>query len=131
MTPRLAKELELLLRVYPDAKHENASWVLIPRYPLPTGWNRQCTDVAFQVPTGYPATPPYGIYVPTGIRFGTIKPSSYTEPAGNQPPFSGTWAIFSWAPGDGEWHVPSTEIIGRASLLSFVRSFQARFAEGA
>ncbi len=131
MPPRLAKELELLLRAFPDAKHENASWVFIPRYPLPPGWNRECTDVAFQVPAGYPATPPYGIYVATGIRFGTAMPSSYTEPAGNQPPFPGTWAIFSWAPGDGEWQVPSTEIIGRASLLSFVRSFQVRFAEGA
>jgi len=98
---------------------------------LPPGWNRECTDVAFQVPVGYPATPPYGIYVPTGMRFGTATPSSYTEPAGNQPPFPGTWAIFSWAPGDGEWQVPSTEFIGRASLLSFVRSFKVRFAEGA
>src|SRR5258708_3706874 len=100
MPPRLAKELDLLLRAYPDATHENGSWVFIPRYTLPPGWNRECTDVSFQVP------------------------------AGNQPPFPGTWAIFSWAPGDGEWQVPSTEIIGRASLLSFVRSFKVRFAEG-
>jgi len=131
MAPRLAKELNLLLKAYAGAKHVNGSWVLIPDYPLPPGWKRQCTDVAFQIPAGYPATPPYGIYVPAGLRFGTAMPSSFTEPAANQPPFPGTWAIFSWAPGDGEWQVSSAEVIGRASLLSFVRGFQIRFAEGA
>lgn len=131
MPPRVAAELVLLQRAHPRLKHDGGLWVFIPDYPLPAGWNRDCTDVAFQIPTGYPATPPYGIYVPTGIRFGTASPSSYTEPAANQPPFGGTWAIFSWSPDDGEWQVPSTEIIGRASLLSFVRGFQNRFAQGA
>jgi hypothetical protein len=131
MPARVAKELDLLQCAYPRLKHDGGSWVLIPEYPLPAGWNRDHTDIAFQIPAGYPATPPYGIYVPVGIRFGTAPPSSYTEPAANQPPFPGTWAIFSWSPGDGEWQVPSTEVIGRASLLSFVRGFQVRFAEGA
>ena len=131
MTPRVTKEIELLERAYPGLKHDGSSWVFIPAYPLPAGWNRAATDVAFQIPAGYPATPPYGVYVPVGIRFGAAAPASYTEPAANQPPFSGPWAIFSWAPGDGEWQVPSTEIIGRASLLAFVRGFHVRFAEGA
>lgn len=130
MQPRLAREAELLMQAYPALKHDGGSWFLIPDYPLPAGWNRTQTEVAFQVPAGYPATPPYGIFVPAGIKFGDAAPSSYTDPAANQPPFPGTWAIFSWAPGDGEWQVPFTEVIGRASLLSFVRGFAVRFAEG-
>ena len=86
--------------------------------------------VPIDVVAGYPATPPYGIFVPVGIRFRESIPSSYTEPAANQPPFPGPWGIFSWSPGDGEWQVPSTEVIGRASLLSFVRGFAVRFGEG-
>ena len=131
MTPRVTKEIELLQRAYPSMKHDGNSWIFIPSYPLPTGWNRTATDVAFQIPAGYPATPPYGVYVPVGIRFGVAAPANYTEPAANQPPFPGQWAIFSWAPGDGEWQVATTEVIGRASLLSFVRGFHDRFVEGA
>lgn len=131
MTPRITREVALLQSAYLGLQYDGGSWVLIPNYLLPSGWNRERTDVAFQIPTGYPATPPYGIYVPTGIRFGAASPSSYTEPAANQPPFPGTWAIFSWSPDDGEWQVPSAETIGRASLMSFVRGFQVRFAQGA
>jgi hypothetical protein len=131
MSPRVAKEVELLRKAYPALQHDGGSWVLIPGYLLPSGWNRETTDVAFQIPAGYPATPPYGIFVPAGIRFNGTLPSSYTERAANQPPFPGTWAIFSWAPGDGEWQAPSTDVIGRASLLSYVRGFAVRFSEGA
>jgi hypothetical protein len=130
MQPRVVKELDLLQKAYPALKHGGGSWVFIPDYLLPPGWNRTSTDVVFQIPAGYPATPPYGIFVPVGIRFDAASPSSYTEPAANQPPFPGVWAVFSWAPGDGEWQVPFTEVIGRASLLSFVRGFANRFAEG-
>jgi hypothetical protein len=130
MQPRVAKELDLLQTAYPASRCEGDSWVFIPNYPLPPGWNRSDIDVALQIPAGYPATPPYGIFVPAGIRFGTATPSNYTEPAANQPPFPGTWGVFSWAPGDGEWQVPFTDVIGRASLLSFVRGFSVRFAEG-
>jgi len=130
MPPRLAKEMELLKRAYPGLRHDGGNWFLVPDYPLPNGWSRAKTDVAFQVPPGYPATPPYGIYVPAGLRFRDAMPSNYQEPAGNAPAFPGTWGVFSWAPGDGEWQVPSLDIIGRASLLCFVRGFAARFSEG-
>lgn len=130
MQRRFAKEVELLRKAYPALQHDGGGWFLVPDYPLPDGWNRPRTDVAFQVPAGYPATPPYGIYVPAGIRFRDVPPSNYQEPAGNHPPFPGTWGVFSWSPGDGEWQVPSTEVIGRASLLSYVRGFAVRFVEG-
>lgn len=131
MQPRLTKEIEILRKVYPSLQQDAGGWLLVPNYPLPEGWNRLSTDVAFQVPAGYPATPPYGIYVPAGIRFRDTAPSNYQEPAGNRPPFSGTWGVFSWSPGDGEWQVPPTDLIGRASLLTYVRGFAVRFAEGA
>jgi len=131
MQPRLERELAMLRRAYPGLQFEQAgAWILIPQYPMPEGWNRNETDVAFQVPGGYPATPPYGIYVPLGILFRGGRPNNYQEPATARPPFSGDWGIFSWAPADGDWQVPSTEIVGRASLLAFVRGMAVRFQEG-
>ena len=122
----------MLRRAYPDLQFEQSGgWMLIPGYPLPEGWNRDKTDVALQVPAGYPATPPYGICVPAGILFKGGRPNNYQEPAGTQPPFPpGSWGIFSWAPADGDWQVQRSDIIGRASLLAYVRGIAVRFQEG-
>lgn len=132
MQPRLVKEIDLLRRSYPRLQHDEAgNWFMVPEYPLPEGWNREATDVAFQMPAGYPSTPPYGIYVPAGIQFRGALPANYKEPADNRPPFLGTWGVFSWSPADGEWQIPSVELIGSANLLVYVRGFAIRFAEGA
>ena len=130
MEERIRQELELLRRRFPDLEYIlSGHWIKIPRYPLPAGWNETATDVAFQVPIGYPGTLPYGIYVPSGIRFNSTTPGSYSEPAGTQPPFGGNWGIFSWTPADGEWR-PMASSGGGSNLLNWVLGFGDRFREG-
>lgn len=93
------QEIALLRRRFPKLEYrQEGQWVCIPSYPLPEGWNRNSTEVAFQVPASYPVGPPYGIYVPAGLLFQGARPDSYSEPAPTQPPFPGQWGIFSWAP---------------------------------
>ncbi len=101
----------------------------LPRYPLPPGWNRTETAVAWQIPPGYPGTPPYGIYVPAGLHFNGSRPNNYTEPAGTRPPFGGSWGIFSWQPANGQWR-PSTDVAKGVNLLTWVLGFGERFREG-
>jgi hypothetical protein len=101
---RILEELDLLRKYYPNLEFvEQGLWFRIPDYPLPQEkqWNRITTDVAFQVPAAYPGAPPYGIYVPSGLRCGEVIPDNYQEPAGQQPPFGGQWSMLSWAPDDG------------------------------
>ena len=130
MPPRLSRELEILKRRYPDLGFVEAGWwILIPRYPLPNGWNRESSDTAFQVPIGYAGTPPYGFYVPSGLRFDGKKPDNYQEPAANKPPYEGEWGMFSWSI-DGTWRTPTTDFVGGESLNSFVLSFADRFGAG-
>ena len=131
MQERIKAELALIQQALPDVDYRDEDrWVRVPSYPLPKGWNRTATDVAFQVGEGYPGTPPYGFYVPSGIQFHGVNPDDYTEPAANQPPFGGTWGFFSWAPVDGLWQ--STADAHRGSnLLHWVRGFADRFKEGA
>jgi hypothetical protein len=93
------------------------------------GWNPDVMDVAFQIPISYPGTQPYGIYVPSGLRYLGNAPANYQEPAVNQPPFGGTWGFFSWSPGDGQWR-PTSKLIDGTNLLHFVLGFKERFAEG-
>ena len=130
MEDRITKESELLRRRFPQMQYsETGQWVMIPSYSLPDGWNRPVTSVAFQIPAGYPGTPPYGIYTPSGLSYRGSVPKSYTEPAPNQPPFPGPWAVFSWSPADGQWRATSDPIAG-CNLLNWVIGFGVRFGEG-
>lgn len=130
MHERIQQELRLLRQRWPDLEYrEEGNWARIPSYALPNGWNREVTEVAFAIPVGYPGTPPYGIYVPSGILFGGARPKDYTEPAPAQPPFGGTWGIFSWAPGDGQWR-PAAEPVSGSNLVNWVLGFAVRFREG-
>lgn len=125
---RLANELSMLRRRFGDVQLQ-AGWFLISNYPtLIAGWNRAETLVAFQAPIGYPVTPPYGIYVPTGIRFKDALPNNYQEPVGNRPPFEGEWGIFSWSPDD--WR-PAADPSLSSNLLNFAVGIAHRFREGA
>jgi hypothetical protein len=129
MEERIKKELDLLRKRYPDLEYrEDGHWIRIPAYSLPAGWNRSSTDVAFQIPVGYPGTPPYGIYVPAGLMFKGNKPNNYQEPAQNQPPFEGSWGIFSWRPRD-QWRATANLVTG-SNLLNWVMGFADRFREG-
>ncbi len=109
---------------------EQGLWVRIPDYPLPQEkqWNRVSTDVVFQIPAAYPGSPPYGFYVRSGIRCADAQPGNYKEPADQQPPFEGQWAMFSWTPDNGQWR-PTDNLTG-TNLLNVVRSFADRFREG-
>ncbi|HXG06097.1 MAG TPA: hypothetical protein VNI77_02085 [Nitrososphaera sp.] len=86
--------------------------------------------MAFQIPlAGYPGVPPYGIYAPAGLTFKGVLPDNYTEPASAQPPFGGTWGVFSWTPEDGQWRATADLVTG-SNLLNWVLSFADRFREG-
>jgi len=129
MEERIAKELELLRRRYPDMEYKKEGrWIRIPSYPLPEGWNRGSTDVAFQIIPGYPGSPPYGIYVPTGLLFNEFRADNYVEPSQTQPPFPGTWGIFSWQV-DGPWRA-TTDLVTGSNLSNWVLGFVDRFREG-
>ena len=130
MNERIDAELALIQQRFPDAEYrEEGCWFRVPSYPLPDGWNRTETDVAFQVAQGYPGQPPYGFCVPSGILFQGNQPSNYTEPIANQPPFGGTWGQFSWVPEDGHWR-PAVDIRQGSNLLNWVTGFEGRFRDG-
>ena len=130
MEERIHKELALLRQRYPDLEYkEESQWVRIPSYLLPAGWNRSTTDVSFQILVGYPGTPPYGIYTAAGLLFNGSRPDNYVEPAPTQPPFGGTWGIFSWAPKEGQWR-PTADLSTGSNLLNWVMGFADRFREG-
>lgn len=130
MRERIEQELALLRGRWPDTEYRpEGHWFRIPGYPLPVGWSRPMTDVAFQPQVSYPGTPPYGFYVPAGLRFNGGALLNYAEPAPTQPPFGGIWGILSWQPEDGEWR-PTAEPAAGSNLLNWAVGFATRFREG-
>lgn len=127
---RIAEEVELLRRVFPATEFRD-QWVRILGIPLPSGWNRPATDVAFQIADAFPGAPPSGLFVPSGLRFNGSMPQNYTEPAGSSPPFGGSWGAFSWTILDAADWRPSVHAERGVNLLQWVRGFDQRFAEGA
>lgn len=127
---RLTAELAMLRRHFGDVEMESG-WFLIPHYPtLIAGWNRKETAVAFQAAVGYPGTQPYGIYVPSGIRFNEALPNNYQDAVSNRPPFAGEWGVFSWAPDEGQWR-PTADLTRGSNLFNFAVGIAHRFREGA
>jgi len=131
MNERIQKELELLKKHYSNVDYvEEGQWVYIKGYQIPLGlvWNREKTDVCFQIPVEYPGRPPYGFYVPAKILCNNTFPKNYKEPAPTSPPFQGTWGIFSWSP-EIEWR-PTANLVNGPNLFNFVDTFKNRFNEG-
>jgi len=125
---RLNEELALLRQRYPQLQYSpEQRWVCVPSYPLPKGWNREMTDTAFQVPIGYPGSPPYGVWTLAGLLFHGQQPDNYA-PGDPQPPFGGVWWRFSWSSVDA-WQ-PSAEIIAGSNLVTWVIGFADRFRDG-
>lgn len=123
---RIDVDLTLLKGRFPSVEYRDR-WVLIPSYPLPPDWSAKQTDIAFHVRDGFPGIGPYGLYAPVGLRYKGERPDRYTEPAGTQPPFGGTWGIFSWESDD--WRATADPRTGH-NLLNWALGATQRFREG-
>lgn len=123
---RIMSELQHLQGHFKDVK-QDGNWFLIPDYPLPEGWSLRKADIAFRVLEGYPATPPYGFFVPNGLRFNGAVPGNYQDGVADVPPFAGQWGMFSWAP--VEW-AHNDDVATGYNLLNFALSFAVRFQQG-
>lgn len=131
MNERVKQELELLRGRFESVEYVPAGhWILIRDYVLPqgSGWNREKTDVAFQIPPSRGAMP-YGFYVPLGLRCKGRLPSNYKEPAQTTPPFDGVWACFSWTPVQ-KW-APAPQIRAGSNMVNWAVGFAQRFRESA
>ena len=127
MDERIEQEIALLREIYSNLQYQDR-WVLVPGYALPDGWSPSPADVAFIIREGFPGVSPYGIYVPSGLRYNGKNPNNYSEPAPTQPPFGGTWGIFSWEAVD--WR-PTADARNGHNLVTWVQGFIRRFQEGA
>lgn len=67
---RMWEEVKLLAVAYGSVSFDDISfsWVYIPRFPLPRGWNKRHTELLIELPPTYPWTPPTSFYMDKGLR---------------------------------------------------------------
>jgi len=129
MEARIEAELTLLGRQYTKVDFvEQGRWVMIAPVLIGVGWSMKEVPIAFQIPPGFPGTPPYGFYVPAGLTYNGHQPQSF-QPQASGVPFSGAWSMFSWGHESG-WRATADVVTG-SNLFNWARSFALRFAEGA
>jgi len=129
MTPRLTEEIALLKKRFTDLVAHESGWVYLPRYPCPPQWGKTDTPIVFLIPPGYPGTPPYAFYVPSGMRYNGQPANNCQDPAPQQPPFPGPWAVLSWAPDAGAWR-PGANVASGSNLMNWVQGFSERLRQG-
>jgi hypothetical protein len=126
---RLDEELTLIRTRFPSATR-HGRWFSVPDYPTGSGWSAAMTHVAFLAHEAHPGTGPYGIYVPAGLKYKGATPSNYSDSPAQQPPFGGSWGMFSWESDSGEWRA-TADLKRGANLLNWVIGFAERFRAGA
>ena len=102
---RLMTDLDRLSNSFKIEADDRLCWVLIYDYGLPPGYNRDRSDILFNV-EGFPYFPPgnvYGVYMETGLKYEGRRIPNYYE-ALERKMFDRSWAWFctgrrkSWDP---------------------------------
>jgi hypothetical protein len=126
MIDRVRAEVELVRSRYPTLEfREENFWARVPDYPLPEGWGRASTELAFQIPRDIFGQQPYGFWIrPPLVVPGGGPPTNTSEPVATG--FGEGFQQFSWAP---EVWRPGAEPRNGSNLLDFVRSFAQRLRE--
>lgn len=127
MQVRREKEIELLRRQYAGVRHDpDFQWVIVEGVPVDGDFDRDETEVLFDIPPGYPQTAPDNFWVPDGLELNSGgQPDRYSSE--NRTHEDKKWGRFSWHEEDG-W-APSDDIEDGSNLLTFMGSVQDRLAE--
>jgi len=124
MTDRRERELELVKVAYGELEiGEELDWVIIKKWPLPSGWNKTETPVLILVPSGYPVTPPDNFYTDNDLRLAnggmpgnsSINVSQLAKP----------WLQFSYHVEGADWK-PHVDILQGHNLLTFLKAGVSR-----
>lgn len=119
----LELQFEQLQEKYEATKTDpgNGTYVVtLHNVPLPPGWNRPTTDVAFVVPAGYPQAAPDTFYVNPGLALahGGVPQNTGQNPV---PGVAPDWLWFSWHP--QSWNA------NRDNLSTYANVVRRRLAE--
>lgn len=125
---RIARELALVREPYGEVEHDDAlTWFVIPRFPLPAGWNSNTTALLVLLPPGYPTTPPDNFYTDDDLKLASGALPGNTS---NATPRAGErWLMFSFHVYDEHQWKANNDITRGHTLLDYLDGVEARLEE--
>ncbi len=124
---RIVQEAYLLAQCYGAANYdENAfSWVHVPAFHLPRGWNMSQTDILLELPSKYPLLPPDGFYLAQNLRDSRGRtPGHYFQEGGSLNRYADRgWAWFC-IHANRAWN-PTNDIISGHNLIKYLELIRA------
>jgi hypothetical protein len=122
LLPRIEKEVERIAEDYPGTQAESLPnghvLVIVPKCPLPSGWNKKNVDVLLNLPPTYPNDRPIFLTDASLLLENGNKPGGA---GGNASLLDHQWMSFCWNP--KIWDM------SRDSLWRFLKFGLSRFKE--
>ena len=127
MLERRKQEAELVKARYGEIEvGSNFEWIIIRRYPLPSGWNRSEVALLVLIRPGYPTTPPDNFFVDNDLRLVNGQVPGNASP--NQTQLGRPWLQFSYHVDGAGWK-PHPDLLKGHNLLTFLLGAEKRLSE--
>ncbi len=117
---RVYEEVVQIARRYQtvDYDEEEGTWVCIPEFPMPKGWNKVATALMFELPSNYPHMPPDGFYIDQHMKkYGSLMIPYFENNNRHNRYADRGWAWFCLHLNKHAWR-PKTNILAGDSLLT-------------
>lgn len=124
---RLEQELALVQKRFAKATlGSSEEYVLIPDFPVPSGWNQPSTRLLVLIPPGYPQVPPDCFYADDTLRLasGALAGNSET----GRPQAGQAWLWFSYHLEAADWK-PTADPATGSNLQTFLLGIERRLEE--
>ena len=127
MLERRQQEIELIRREFGDISvGPNLEWIIINRYKLMPGWNKQEIPVLLIIPPGYPTTPPDNFYTDPELRVGQQNTMAGATSIATM--LDKQWLQFSYHVEATDWK-PNADLLLGHNLLTFIQGVKQRLSE--
>lgn len=124
---RILHEVQMLATGYGAVNYDDRAftWVHVPGFALPRGWNVRKTGILLELPQEYPSIPPDGFYLLKGLRDTEgHTPSHYFQEGGTLNRYADRgWAWYCMH-ARGGWRA-TADIVSGHNLLKYLELIRA------
>lgn len=124
---RVVQEVLMLAQGYGAVNYDDRafSWVHVPHFRLPGGWNLRETGILMDLPEHYPSLPPDGFYLTKNLRdrYGRTPGHYFQEQGTLNPHAHRGWAWFCIHT-HMDWR-STTDIVSGHNLLKYLELIRA------
>lgn len=119
---RILREVTMLAAGYGAVNYDDRAltWVQVPEFNLPRGWNVRRSGILLELPSQYPSIPPDGFYLLKGLRNAQgYTPSHYFQEGGSLNRYADRGWAWYCIHARGNW-LSAADIVSGHNLLKYL-----------